>query len=77
MNHGCTSPRALAMTAYFPDFFPSCGLHVETRERSHWKNRTRIEAVKLQTLQHSFILFCQYYFIQVRSAALNILLWTM
>lgn len=30
-----------------------------------------------QTFQHSFILFCQYYFIQARSAALKIVMWRM
>lgn len=29
------------------------------------------------TFQHSFILFCQYYFIPARSAALNIVFWRM
>lgn len=84
MNHGCTSLRALAMTAYFSDFFLflwiAHGNKGEKLFEEHYQNRSHKITMLLrngQTFQHSFILYCQYYFIQARSAALNIILWRM
>lgn len=65
---------------FFFFLWNACGNKGEKLFEEHSQNRSCEITMLLrngQTFQHIFILFCQYYFIQARSAALNIVLWRM